>query len=543
MRHTASRSLTGLRVPCSILATLNKCDKLVTNLIPFPEPDAKAHADAETELKKQLFAWADGVLQQLGLAAKVAQAMSFDDLRKITLDVDDVDVALAIRNALHPADGQRADHFVGLKAGALKRLLNLRFTAMKKDREAVLRGRGQQSSTAHNWTDGIKWDAKGSVRPILANLILFLREHPAWKGVLAFDQFNARVIIRKRPYWGDEEVDAPWTDHHESLVRVWFQSEDIAANQGDVGRAVQAAARHNLIHPVRSFLDSLVWDGKARIDSWLTTYLHADDSKYIHAVGSRYLTSAVARIYWPGCKVDHMLVLEGPQGKQKSEALRTLAVRDAWFTDRLSHINSKDAAQEVAGIWLVEWSEMEALFRATSSSAKRFITQRYDRYRPPFGKHPISLPRSCVFAGTINPIVGGYLKDPTGARRIWPVTCNEMIDLEGLARDRDQLWAEAVVRFKAGAKWYLETPELEALAATEQAARFKVDVWRESVEEWLGDRKDTSVSEVLEHALGIAPRQQNRSAEMRIAAILTQIGFSKHRPRKGTKRKNAYWRD
>ena len=68
-----------------------------------------------------------------------------------------------------------------------------------------------------------------------------------------------------------------------------------------------------------------------------------------------------------------------------------------------------------------------------------------------------------------------------------------MIDLDGLARDRDQLWAEAIVRFKAGAKWWLETPELEALAATEQAARFKVDIWREPVEQWLGDRKDACV--------------------------------------------------
>jgi predicted P-loop ATPase len=370
---------------------------------------------------------------------------------------------------------------------------------------------------------------------------LFLREHPAWKGVLAFDKFDARVVIRKHPYWGGEEVDAPWTDHHESLVRVWFQNEDIAASQGDIGRAVQAAARHNSVHPVRDYLDALAWDGRARTDSWLIDYMHADNSPYIRAVGPRYLISAVARIYQPGCKVDHMLVLEGPQGKQKSEALRTLAVRDAWFTDRLSHVSSKDAAQELAGTWLIEWAEMEALFRATTTSAKSFITRRYDRYRPPFGKHPINWPRSCVFAGTINPIVGGYLKDPTGARRIWPVACSGMIDVEGLARDRDQLWAETVVRFKAGAKWWLETPKLEALATIEQRARFKVDVWKEPVETWLGDRKATNVREVLKR-VGIEPRQQNRSAEMRVAAILTEIGFNKHRSGKGNVRKYEYWR-
>jgi hypothetical protein len=81
----------------------------------------------------------------------------------------------------------------------------------------------------------------------------------------------------------------------------------------------------------------------------------------------------------------------------------------------------------------------------------------------------IDHPRQCVFAGTINPLEG-YLNDPTGARRFWPVVCRD-IDLETLVRDRDQLWAEARVRFQAGMPWWLDTPELEALARPEQEAR------------------------------------------------------------------------
>ena len=148
----------------------------------------------------------------------------------------------------------------------------------------------------------------------------------------------------------------------------------------------------------------------------------------MRAIGPRYLISAVARIYKPGCQVDHMLVLEGPQGKQKSTALRTLAVRDAWFTDRLSHVASKDAVLEMAGVIIVETAEMDTLFRASSSATKSFLTRRDDRFRPPYGKHPIRLKRQCVFAGSINPPANGYLKDPTGARRFWPVTCHGMID-------------------------------------------------------------------------------------------------------------------
>ena len=496
------------------------------------------HARADTDRKRRLFAWADFVLQHLGLADRVAQADSLDELRKVTFDADNIEVALAVRDALHPATGKREEYFVGLSDAGLKRLLKTRFIELKKEREQALCGGAGGRRATRDWSDELVLDDAGGVRPLLTNLILFLREHPKWRGVLAYDEFNARVVIRKRLPWGDERPDATWTDHHESLTRTWFQREDIAAQHGDVGRAVQAAARANVFHPVRDFFDALVWDGTTRLDTWLPTYLHADDTEYARVVGPRFLISAVARIYQPGCKVDHVLVLEGPQGKRKSEALRTLAIRNDWFTDRLSHVSSKDAALETAGMLLVEIAELDALTKASSSAVKAFLTRRSDRFRPPYGKHPINLPRQCVFAGTINPVAGGYLKDPTGARRIWPVACHGVIDRDALERDRDQLWAEAVTRYKAGAKWWLETPELEALATAVQALRFKDDVWKGPISKWLGKRQDASVAEVLEHALKIAPHDQTHSAEIRVATILTQLGFTKYRARKGTEREN-----
>jgi predicted P-loop ATPase len=512
-----------------------------SNLVPFP---GATEERAAGDRNQRLFEWCKALFERLGLAKRVKEAGSFEDLRKITFNADAAEVELAIRDALHPASGRKADMFTGIKEGGLKRILINRFADLKKDRENELKrgagGKGGKQS-AYIWTDDLRLDDKGGVRPLLANLILFLRHHNKWAGVFAYDEFNARVVVRKRPPWGDEPADAPLTDHHESSIRVWFQREDIAAAQGDVGRAVQAVARHSPFHPVRDYFEALKWDGTPRLDTWLIAYLHADDTEYTRAVGPRWLISAAARIYQPGAKVDHMLVLEGPQGRLKSEALRALAVRDEWFTDRLSHIAGKDAMLETAGVLLVEIAELDATTRASSSASKRFLTSRHDRFRPPYGKHPITLPRQCVFAGTVNPPVGGYLKDPTGARRIWPVTCHGMIDRDGIERDRDQLWAEAVVRFKAGAPWWLETDALEALATAEQAMRFKVDVWRESVEQWIGARKDVSVSEVLRHALGIAEREQTQSAFNRVAAILTELGFTKHRPRKGHGRENRYW--
>jgi predicted P-loop ATPase len=520
------------------LTMANKVIKLPVSV----SPDADEHARADTQRNQRLFDWADVVLKKLGLDKEVAAAQSIEKLRNITLDdADPAELILAIRDALHPASGHRQELFRGLTERGLKQILKNRLNELKKTREEVLRRRKPKQP---DWTDQLILNRDGRIVANLANLILTLRQAPKWKGVLAFDEFNIRVCIRKRPPFEEEvAADTPWTDHHESLARSWFQREKINAAAGDIGRAVQAAARYNCFHPVRDYFSSLVWDREPRLDAWLVIYFHAEDSEYIRAIGPRYLISSVARIFQPGCKVDHVPVLEGPQGKLKSEALRALVKNDAWFTDRLSHVASKDAALELAGVQLVEIAEMDALTKATSSAIKSFLTRRRDRFRPPYGKHPIALPRQCVFAATINPPAGGYLKDPTGARRFWPVACRGMIDRDGLENVRDQLWAEAVHRFKAGEAWWLETPELEALATAEQAARFVVDAWDEPIREWLGDRVDVGLFEVLEHALGLAPEHWTQSAQKRVIAVLTRMGFTKCRPRTPEGRKNRYQRD
>jgi predicted P-loop ATPase len=514
-------------------------EKIVQLPVPVAlDSDDRVHADDRRN--QQLFDWARGVLSRLGLDRAIAQARTIDDLRRVVLDLEDGRIALAIRDALHPANGERQEHFRGLREGSLKRILRNQFDDLWEDREKKLRGRAGQE----DWTAELKFGKSGEIAANLHNFILILRNAPKWKGVLAYDEFAARVVIKKSPPF--KEVVAPgtqWNDHHDTQTRAWFQREDINAGQGDVGRAVQTAARHNTYHPVREYLDGLRWDGASRIDVWLVRYFHTEDSAYIRAIGPRWLIAAVARIYRPGCQADNAPVFEGPQGVLKSTALRILAVKDAWFADRLSHIGSKDAFQELAGLWIVEIAEMDALNRATAATKKSFLTRRHDHYRPPYGRHVINHPRQCVFAGTINPPVGGYLKDPTGNRRYWPIACPDFIDIGGLERDRDQLWAEAASRFKAGAPWHLETPELEALATVEQNARYIVDVWEERIRRWLGDRIEVSIHDVLKGALGLSGETATQSAYNRVAAVLTHLGFEHYRPRRRGERPWLYRRD
>jgi putative DNA primase/helicase len=171
------------------------------------------------------------------------------------------------------------------------------------------------------------------------------------------------------------------------------------------------------------------------------------NTDYSRAVGSRWLISPVARIFRPGAKADCCLILEGPQGIRKSTALRTLA--GEYFTDELADLGSKDAAMQTRGVWMIELSELDSLSHSEVARIKAFMSRTTDRFRPPYGMRLVESPRQCVFAGTVNHST--YLRDETGGRRFWPVTCGQ-IDIEALGRDRNQLWAEAKAGFDAGGR-------------------------------------------------------------------------------------------
>jgi predicted P-loop ATPase len=180
-------------------------------------------------------------------------------------------------------------------------------------------------------------------------------------------------------------------------------------------------------------------------------------------------------------KADHMLILEGPQGARKSTAIKVLA-GEQWFTDELPELGSKDAAIHMQGVWIVEIAELDAMSRAEVSRIKAFLTRTTDRFRPPYGRYTIEVPRQCVFAGTVN--LDTCLRDETGNRRFWPLRSGT-IDIDALVSDREQLWAEAVHRFREGAIWWIDDPALLAEAAAAQEARYQSDAWEDLIEHWL----------------------------------------------------------
>ena len=276
------------------------------------------------------------------------------------------------------------------------------------------------------------------------------------------------------------------------------------------------------VHPPRDWLATLEWDGRPRLDSWLIHALGAEDTPYHRAIGSKFLIGAVRRVRSPGCKLDNMPVLEGPQDLGKSTAIRTL-FSDPWFTDSLpAQLESREAAIALQGVWCVEFAEIEQLIRTEVEIIKAFLSRLVDRYRPLYGKGTIDAPRQGVLIGTTNS--SDYLRDATGNRRFWPVRCSA-VNLDWLRTCRAQLWAEAASREAAGEPHWLETDELKATARQTQSERLQDDVWEARVLAYVEEKTTVTTAQILTYGLEIITERQTRREQLRISAILKAAGW------------------
>jgi predicted P-loop ATPase len=382
---------------------------------------------------------------------------------------------------------------------------------------------------APHWLSHCLKDAYGRPIPNLANAYTALQHDPSMRDALAYDQMLCTVMLLHQvgaPLSGELEP-RPLTDKDVGDIQKWMQHAGLERiSRESVHTAVDCYARDHAYHPVLDYLESLRWDGQPRVSTWLPTYLGAEPTPYTDAIGEMFLIAMVARIFEPGCKADHMPVLEGPQGTLKSTACSILA--DRWFSDALPDITSgKDASQHLRGKWLIEVAEMHALGRAEASLLKSFISRRVEVYRPSYGRIEVHEPRQCVFVGTSNH--NNYLRDPTGGRRFWPTRCG-LINVEALATDRDQLFAEAVHLYRFGTPWWPDRAfEIEHIMP-QQAERYEGDAWEEHIANHLATVSKTTIGAVAA-ALGLRTERLGTADQRRIAAVLIDLGW--HRGPRG----------
>ncbi len=378
-------------------------------------------------------------------------------------------------------------------------------------------------------TKGMVKDDRGRLVSNVANVMAVLRGVADVERCFAFDEMLCQAMLvapLPSPSGGipnEPEDVRPVKDTDVTQLQEWLQHVGLPKiGRDQVFQAVDLRAVERSYHPVRAYLDGLVWDRAPRVSKFFPAYFGVVGTPYVEAIGPMFLCAMVARIYQPGCKSDYMVVLEGPQGILRSAACKVLG--GDWFSDNLPHIISseKDAFQHLRGKWLIEIAEMSAISKAEDAALKAFLTRTTEIYRPSYGRGEVHQPRQCIFIGSTNKET--YLRDETGGRRYWPVAAGA-IDLAALTRDRDQLFAEAVTLYRNGARWWPNATFEREHIKPEQEARFEGDPWRETIANWIDDKSTATVGEIARMALFIETPRLGTADARRISSVLQSLGW------------------
>ena len=364
------------------------------------------------------------------------------------------------------------------------------------------------------------------IKPTIDNFYKLIAKH--YKHKLRLNEMTGKpeFFDTKQKRWRE------WTDAQESEARAYFESNYGMYSQAKLADALAIYFKDHKVNPLLDILEDLEWDGKPRVEHFLHDVMKADDSEYIRECSRLIFAGGIHRAYEPGCKFDDMIVLIGGQSAGKSTIVRWLNLDDQFFRE-IKTIAGKEGIEAIRGVWIGEVAELMAMTRVKEAEAvKAYITSQEDAYRPPYGKHVITVPRRCMFVGTTNN--PQFLTDKTGNRRFYPVKCKSFAyklydNEEEIKNYIRQAWAEAVKLYKEGKlQPFAKKEVLEQIRQAQEAAM--EDDWRiGAIEQYLTDQKkrpgDTvSVIELWHRALNEPEESKpSRKDSIEISQIITNM--------------------
>ena len=332
-------------------------------------------------------------------------------------------------------------------------------------------------------------DKNGKPKPIIGNFLQVLEHDPKLKNLGRLNRFTKLMEVNGNLPWDDSayrrQPGSLWNDSDQAGFRYYCEKKYTLQGKDAARDAVANYFNQHSYHPVKEYLDSLKWDGHKRLERIFVDYLGAEDSMYVRTVTRKMMVAGVARIMRPGCKWDYMLTLTGKQGIGKSTMFRKLG--HGWYDDSLTDVRTKDANDQVQGVWIVEMAELTATRKADVEAVKQFISRQVDKYRRAYGQFTDSYPRECIFVGTTND--EAFLRDRTGNRRFWAVEVGVNDPLKSVWDDLteevvDQLWAEAKHYYAKGEDLFLGA-EVARMAEDMQKLHSDDDATRTEIENFL----------------------------------------------------------
>jgi hypothetical protein len=355
--------------------------------------------------------------------------------------------------------------------------------------------------------------------------------HPAWQGCLAFDEMAQQAVWRKAPPMtraaGEQVTDADGVQ-----VRGWFQRQfgDDPGKDRTWDALTAFAQSYATFNPLQERLTALRWDGQPRLETWLCRAMGAEASAFNLAVSKKWLISCVARAMRPGCKADHVLVLQGERGGEgKSSVFELLALEDRYYLGLSSDLGSKESKELLRGKWIVSLDELASLSRSELAATLSFLSLRQDDYRESYGRVTRQHDRRCAFGATVNG--KQFIGAERNERRWWPVSV-QPYDRNWLVENREQLWAEARVAFEAGQDWWAVPWELQVEAQDEFRQN---DALEETLQDWLNRSPEakTRPFRIVDALSGIGLDHDDAIGAKRVAGLLRRLGCEQRRTAQG----------
>lgn len=388
-----------------------------------------------------------------------------------------------------------------------------------------------------DWKGMLHYNDEGKLKAKSLNNVQVILEHsPKFKDMFAYDEFAHEKILVQCPDWEKPASfkPRPICDEDNTWLAMSLEKHGLTLDMGKIKKILDAVIIKKRRNPAREYFSGLEWDGIERLNKWLSYYAGAEyeDEEYLACVGTKWLVACVTRVFEPATKFDHVLILEGEQGARKSTMLKELAtIRGrSYFDDtiKVSDLGEDKTVPKLQGVLIIELAEMAGLRKSDVDKLKQQITITEDRLVRKYANEATRFPRQFVMAGTINP-VQGYLEDPTGNRRFLPVKVGRKIDIEAIARDKEQLWAEAVNLYRQKYPLWIDDVMMDKLRL--------VQISREVINPWLPDietlvrGKDFVSNQLIWETLGIERARRGQKDFSTISKIMVGLGYKPVRKR------------
>jgi predicted P-loop ATPase len=364
------------------------------------------------------------------------------------------------------------------------------------------------------------------------NVYIVLEKHPDLQGLAAHDvREGAPMYLREPPWHKGLELGYPrrLEDSDRQPLACWLREQLGVANvkpRTALEGLADLANRSKHDALLEYFKNCVKATSTNVIETVLCRVLGAEDSAYTRAVTMKWFIGLVARQFQPGCKMDNLLILVGEQGLGKSTFLQELfppELQEAAYTDSLNMLRlERDQIVKLSRYACVEIGELAAMNKSDIETVKMAISQRVGDERAAYAQLHARYPRRAVFVGTTNR--GDFLRDPTGARRFWPVEVKGRLDLEALRAIRSDLWGEAVGAYHRGVSWHLGAAE-EALAGEVREDYQEEDTLLEEVRALLAEWPGESKFENPNYHMQAWQLDGKRVLKVRLGQLLLKLGY------------------